>query len=206
MDMQVHEVQPQMDLQVSMDALHRQSETLPARGSDAIASAFREAGGGVVYNHLTRICDYIEIAEQEIENTITSNPAKAGQINAAFRCLTWLLPDMPNDAVYRSHARELLGRVLADENLSPGTWAEMLVTLSSASLAAPLTHQAVTAMGAAMVKVLGATSVKKALGTHAAALMKNLREDASAELLSGLRQKLAKERDARKRCTPRNKH
>jgi len=43
-----------------------------------------------------------------------------------------------SDDLYRAHVRELLARALAGEDMRPGTYAEMLGSLSNASLKSPL--------------------------------------------------------------------
>ena len=92
-----------------------------------------------------RVFSRMEIAEQEISVAIEgcTDSSLARRLNASFR---HLLPTTPlsqvGEEVYRSHVREILERVAADEDLRPGTKAEVLSVLAEASLRSPLTDDA----------------------------------------------------------------
>lgn len=101
-----------------------------------------------------RVLNLVQVAEEEIASATTAHPAKAKELRAAFQ--DYLFPgELANFSadVYRSHAREVLGRVARGEDVSPGTDAECLVALSLASLKAPLASGHLAAMEHVFAKV-----------------------------------------------------
>lgn len=95
---------------------------------------------------ITGLFARMELAEEEIDEAKRRDPANAERIHGAFRYLRPTDPlERAGDDLYRDHCREIIGRVAAsagERELAPGTRAEVLVTLSDLSLAAPLERTA----------------------------------------------------------------
>lgn len=101
-----------------------------------------------------RVLNLVEVAEEEIAAAVKDHPAKTKELRAAFS--EHLFPgELGNFSadVYRSHAREILGRIARGEDVSPGTDAECLVALSLASLKVPLASGHLAAMESVFAKV-----------------------------------------------------
>lgn len=84
----------------------------------------------------------MEIAEEEIAAARTRYPRRVHRrIDAAFGLL-WPTPLLrgKHDELYRHHVRELLARVVRDEDTAPGTRAEVLAAIMAAATASPLDH------------------------------------------------------------------
>ena len=88
-----------------------------------------------------KVFDCIGIAEEEITAAMeaTTDLELKERFNASFK---HLLPTEPlssvSTEVYRSHAREILDRVEKEEDVRPGTNAEVLAVLVEASQRSPL--------------------------------------------------------------------
>jgi hypothetical protein len=78
-------------------------------------------------------------AEEEIEKATREHPDQADRLWHAFQLLTPTHDLMKTEFVYRSHCRELLGRVINAEDTRPGTAAECCAACCSTSELAPLT-------------------------------------------------------------------
>lgn len=85
----------------------------------------------------------IEWAEEEIERASRRHPAQADALFHAFPLLIPTSHLMSTMFVFRSHAREILARVVAGEDTRPGTAAEVCCLCCDSSLVAPLTSAAV---------------------------------------------------------------
>ena len=109
---------------------------------NALAEIFPDFGNTA--RALKRQFRFIEIAEEEITFAIASNPEKEKELNAAFVILTPtpLFQVGLTDQLYRAHCTELLERVIAGQDLNPGTEAEAIIVLSECSTKSPLTHDA----------------------------------------------------------------
>lgn len=110
-------------------------------------SKLEEIMAGTRLGTVGRVLDLVAVAEEEIANATKEHPEKAKELRAAFH--EHLFPgELANFSadVYRSHAREVLGRVARGEDVAPGTDAECLVALSLASLKAPLASGHLAAM------------------------------------------------------------
>jgi hypothetical protein len=81
---------------------------------------------------ISRTFDLVEICEEEIARS--ASPEKISFL--ALRPTDGMTGIA--DGVYRSHCRELIARMMADESLEPGTAAECLLVVSRTSLIAPL--------------------------------------------------------------------
>lgn len=136
-----------------------------------------------------RVLNLVEVAEEEIARASAATPEKTKELRAAFQ--EHLFPgELANfsEDVYRSHAREILGRVARGEDVSPGTDAECLVALSLASLKAPLASGHLAAMESVFAKVYPNHKETKApIGREAF-------EGETAEILTELRKKIGRRR------------
>lgn len=91
------------------------------------------------FNRVCRAFDLIEVAEQEIAAAKRIHPEARELIDGAFLLLVAPSPMLElRDSVYRSHARELLERVVARAKLDLATEAEVMVALHYGSLREPL--------------------------------------------------------------------
>lgn len=93
-----------------------------------------------VTNAIARTFARMEIAEDEIGRACRETPDAEERIERAFGALvpTASLREL-SDELYRGHCREILARAAQGSDLRPGTRAEILATLSAASLSAPPT-------------------------------------------------------------------
>ena len=102
-----------------------------------MSAALELLGGGG--DRIRRAFEFMGLAEEEIAAAMKRHPARASEVNAAFRILcptmqmTSLVP-----GVYLAHVRELLERVASGEDARPATRAEALCVLQETSLKAPL--------------------------------------------------------------------
>lgn len=81
----------------------------------------------------------MEWAEQEIDIARSRNPRHADALHHSFRLLVPTHEErMRTDFVYRSHCRELLGRVVSGVDTRPGTAAEVCCAMLATSLTVPL--------------------------------------------------------------------
>lgn len=81
----------------------------------------------------------MEWAEEEIQAAGHRHPHAADTLYHSFSLLPPSFPDlMSTEFVYRSHARELLERVVRGEDTRPGTAAEVFCLMSQISLMTPL--------------------------------------------------------------------
>ena len=140
----------QLELVHAMPELHADeaNQTLNAKARDSLAHTLLDLGAGPVVKTVVRVFDFIEIASKELDLAAAQRPERAEDIKKAFCLLCWQgdhLP-LPTDEVYRSHAREIIGRVINGRKAVPGTKAEALMALSQASLKAPLNQTGLCAM------------------------------------------------------------
>lgn len=101
------------------------------RASTEVLAGILGAGKG----HIGRIFDFIDIAEEEL--------AAAGVPRKRKGALSELFPGpflYLDEELYRSHAREIAQRMTRNEDLEPGTLAEVMLAMMQASIAAPLTR------------------------------------------------------------------
>lgn len=91
--------------------------------------------GEVLGSKVARVFGLMRIAEEEI----AADQARNGFTSVDAFPVLYPPPDMlmRADAVYRSHARELVERVRAGEDTRLGTKAEVLLAMSEVSLVAP---------------------------------------------------------------------
>lgn len=87
--------------------------------------------------------DQIDWAEEEIRRSQFHHRGLRDTLHHSFELLQPTHERMTQELVYRSHCRELLGRIAAGQATQPATAAEVVAVLSSASLAAPLNATAV---------------------------------------------------------------
>ncbi|HET9144029.1 hypothetical protein [Actinophytocola sp.] len=81
-------------------------------------------------------------AEDEIRLATRRHRGYANELFHSFALLTPTADRMSTEFVYRSHCRELLQRVVTDADTRRGTAAELVCTLSQASMVAPFTAPA----------------------------------------------------------------
>jgi hypothetical protein len=81
-------------------------------------------------------------AEDEITQAIRRHPAKADTLWHSFGLLTATNKLMATEFVYRSHCRELLERVAADEDTRPGTATEVCLVMHELSRTVPVKSSA----------------------------------------------------------------
>jgi hypothetical protein len=91
---------------------------------------------------LAGLFEQMEWAEDEIEKAQKRNPAAKNRIYHSFKLMTPTHELMGQEFVYRSHVRELLGRVIAGQDTRPGTAAEVCIACCESSQVAPLTDTA----------------------------------------------------------------
>ena len=131
-------VQMQMELFVENTAA-TDTTTVPP----CLLGALAEVAGEGTVAAIIGIFSAIEVAEEEIAAFRRQHPEKDRELWNSFMALK-ITPPLREKGLtlYRAHCRELLERVVADQDLRPGTDAEILGMISNASLIAPLTHQA----------------------------------------------------------------
>lgn len=101
-----------------------------------IDPAFGRALGGAI-----KVLDFAAVAHEEIDQAVRMWPLWTDRLAAAY---DWLQPlglirdEYPPDPLYRAHCGEILRRIVDDEDLVPGTDAEIVAVLSAASKMAPL--------------------------------------------------------------------
>lgn len=192
----------QLDLECEVPELHVKSplDTVTAKEANEVARAMSAAGAGVLWRKLSQVFEQMQWAEEEIKAAEQQHMECWARVHDAFRYLAWKLMVGPCERIYRTHVREIIERVIAGEDLRRGTWAEVLATLSEASLEAPLNQTGL----AAMVQAFGKVYSDSRLATP----VMEPYPGAAAELVGKLRVKLACERDARKviASSPRRLH
>lgn len=155
------------------------------------SNAFELLLGGVGGGGIAQAFRRMEIAEQEIEEAKRRWPRRKRAIHAAFGVLCAPRLASYSDAVYRAHAREIIGRVMRGEDVRPGTDAEVLATLSEASLRAPLASDHAHAMSRVFARVFPDADMGRfAAGNEAWAGRTN-------EIIKEARRKLATDRSVR---------
>jgi len=148
-------------------------------------------GGGSA--RIERAFDLMSVAEEEIKEAMRKAPRKAKALRDSFRYLYSPELVLFADDLYRSHCREIFGRVKRGEDLSPGTDAECLVAFHEASLKAPPNADFARAMSEVFFRVfpdrprevfdVGSESYPGRTG----------------EIVAELRKKLARDRDTVRR-------
>ena len=113
-----------------METKKKQKELLKA-----LSEVTSDSCVGAIENAFRRMA----IAEDEISRGQQRHPNHSDKIFAMFRhlCPTPMLRHVP-DEVFRAHCRELIERVANDEDIQPGTNAELLAFLSKLSLESAL--------------------------------------------------------------------
>lgn len=135
-----------------------------------------------------KVLHLVEVAEEEITRAIEKHPDKAKELRAAFS--EHLFPGELakfSDRIYRSHACEVLQRIIDGEDPKPGTTAECLVALSLASLKAPLSSGHLAAMEAAFAYVFPERDASENIGREAW-------QGETKEILTELRAKIGRRR------------
>ena len=141
-----------------------------------------------VFSTAGKVFDLVEVAEEEIARAKHEHPERADAIDASFQ--EHLFPgDLArfSKRVYRAHAREIIGRIVKDEDPKLGTMAECVVALSLASLKAPLTSGHTAAMEKAFAFVFPEMDVSENRGREAYA-------GETDEILSELKKKIGARR------------
>ena len=87
-------------------------------------------------NVVLDIFEFIEVAEREIAKAKAERPEAAERIDRLFIHLQPAHVKVPA-RIYLAHVRELIARVVAEEDLRPATKAELCLALSHGSLARP---------------------------------------------------------------------
>lgn len=88
-----------------------------------------------------------------------------------------------SDAIYRQHCTEIINRALGGLDTRPGTDAECLAALSSASLKSPLKHAYVVAMEKLFSRVFPGTDLGQRLTDDAPTETDEIIADLRRELL-----------------------
>lgn len=91
---------------------------------------------------VTRLYGQMEWAEDELSHAIRRHPSEADALFHGFHLLAPTHDLMTTDFVYRSHCRELLGRIVAGADTRPGTAAEACCALRDCSVRASLSSPA----------------------------------------------------------------
>lgn len=109
----------------------------------ALTDTLMSIAGGSCVSALMYTFRRMDIAEEEIRDAKAEYPLLAECIDKTFR---YLCPTPPllhvSDDVYRFHCREVIDRIIENDEIEKATKAEVLGMLSEASLKAPLTHTA----------------------------------------------------------------
>ena len=126
-------------------------------GEKSLVSVVEEMAPGLAMTfHL------ILIAEEEIAAAILKAPDSAEALNGSFlRLQPSRIISGLSDELYRAYCRELLVRVVDGEPLDMATKAEMLVALSTTSLRAPLTRNALALYEILFIEIFGALPASK---------------------------------------------
>lgn len=109
--------------------------------ADTLSAKLLEAAKGLIddttAHRIKRTLHLMGIAEVELAEAKKRWPRKATKIHVAFMLLNPGDLVLAGDALYESHAREILRRVVMNEDVRPGTDAECCFVLMQATLAAP---------------------------------------------------------------------
>jgi hypothetical protein len=108
---------------------------------------------GVTGSKFHRVFALAGIAEEEIAAAVERRPDRAPALQAAFLLLSPGEFASYGERLYRSHARELLERVIEGKGVALGTDAECLIALSLGSLRAPLERGHLAAMESVFASV-----------------------------------------------------
>jgi len=132
-----------VQMELFRDLAVAENEATGTASASSCISALAEIAGGKAVAAIVSIFSAIEVAEEEIAAFRRQHPEKDRELWNSFMALK-ITPPLREKSLrlYRAHCRELLERVVAGQDLRPGTNAEILAVLSNASLVAPLTHQA----------------------------------------------------------------
>lgn len=136
------------------------------------------------FSHLGKIFDQMEIAEDEISAAKLRNPNHADALQSSFMPLRWMLDSPVRNEVFRSHARELLQRVVDGAPLAPATKAELMMVLANTSVNAPMNSRG-AALYHALFRAVFPERVNELIGEPEPEPW----EGANDELISELRRK-----------------
>jgi hypothetical protein len=141
---------------------------------------------GRATNRIVSILALVGVAEEAIAHAVEHSPDEAATQRAKGSFLA-LYPDAEfigkDPLVFRAHCDELLSRALAGTSLAPGTDAECLLAMSLQSQKHPFNGTGCAAFEMLFVSVMGSTLPgDRAHEAH---------DGAAAELIAGLRKKLA---------------
>lgn len=122
--------------------MNTENKPTPAAVS-AITTAIKVLDPGSPWGTISGILDQVEICESVIAKTRHDHPEHNAAIWNSFKLLmpSPLLREAP-EPVYRAHCTELLSRVIANQDTTLGTKAEIMMSLFESSLRSPLTHTA----------------------------------------------------------------
>ncbi len=136
----------------------------------------------------------MDIAQEEMERAELLHGDQKEKIKDAFLDL---MPGMfvgRPDQLYRSHCRELLGRVVSGADLCPGTRAEAMLAMHATSLLAPLNAQGSALYESLFTGIFGEPARARASGGRL--WWDEPWPGASDELLSTISRRLARDRRA----------
>ncbi len=136
------------------------------------------------------VLNLIGVGEREIEAAMRRHPKHA---DALWHCFSLIQPTGGGDGVgvheqlYRSHARELLDRVAAGQDLRHATSAEVLLAMKEVSLETPMNNAGI-GLYWRMWQACGMPEITEAGGDHYEALSASSIDEAEAQT----RRKLSK--------------
>jgi hypothetical protein len=102
---------------------------------DVMASALADMGIMGIGSRVTRVFDYMQIAEEEIQSAMERHEDAVLELNGSFMDLYPgpLLLGLA-ESVYRAHCRQILESIAAGTGRPLATWAEMCAVLSDLGL------------------------------------------------------------------------
>jgi hypothetical protein len=133
------------------------------KGEDAVRRLLAEdLVAGDVARAIRRTFRFVEVAEEELARASLSSRRARVRFKGLFAALYPGEMVGYADDVFRHHCRELIGRARRGEDLSPGTDAEVLIALSSASLRAPPDADHAHAMSVVFARVFPDSALEPA--------------------------------------------
>jgi len=153
-----------------------------------LTSAIKTLDPGGPWGTISGVFDRMEICEGMITETRNRHPEHEKAIWNSFSLLmpSKLLQEAP-EPVYRAHCAELLERVIAGQDTTLGTKAEIMMALSETSLRSPLTHTASVLYAKLFREILPRTPITEELARLSDMAYDGATESLLAEMAQSIR-------------------